>query len=107
MSNFLTNIDYIFFVLIMWTIMFIFYYKYMGSNSRLNKIVIVLSFIIFVIILCKHYYDCHRKHELGIEEMDNEKLARLRNHSYIDPHNSAIVLLKNLLGHPMFGYSKN
>lgn len=96
------QIDYIFFVLIMYIIIYLYYDKYLDSNGFWEKIFLILSCAIFVLILIKHYWTCvHENDESKVEHMDEIKLARLRNHSHIDLNNSAIILLRSLLKHPI------
>ena len=76
---------------------------FLETSGKANKIIVICSMMLFVIIIMKHRLDIIKhKRQPSFNAINEEfNVAQLNNKEIINPNNNAIRLAKQLLTHPM------
>lgn len=77
---------------------------YRNQNTRFMKIMVIMSFILFVIIFAEHYIYAKKKSQAKDKQtiLTKQDLERLKSDDIFKSDNVAIPLLNRLMSHPIF-----
>ena len=76
-----------------------------SQTNRINKVLVILSFLLFVMIFAEQIYYSRKKEELREKEpyeLTEKQIIRFKTNSIFNQDNNASRLISKIMNHPIF-----
>ncbi len=101
MKKFKDGASVILLLLMLWTIFIMHKMWYIDNKISLNKIIIITSFVLFILIIVEHIMYIEQHEDIKNMEENFEQTIKFAE-SKFNPDNHAVRLVMRILQHPVF-----